>query len=242
MRALSIEAVWQDARHALRAMRQRPSFTAIAVVTLALGIGVNVASFAVTYGILIRPLPYRDPSRVVVLNLLFADGNDLGFSPRALREWLPRLRTVDLAAGYYRREVTVRSGVDSSVVPAALVTDQFFEVLGTPAELGHARVDGDQPEVVVGRRVAAHTLRGDPAAGVGALLSVSDTSRTINGIMEDAIAQSIANRRVRALPAVGFGLLALAVAFVGMLATLSTLVAEQRRDLAIRSAPRHGNS
>ena len=178
-----IEAVWQDARHALRAMRKRPSFTAIAVVTLALGIGVNVASFAVTYGILIRPLPYRDPSRVVVLNLLFADGNDLGFSPRALRDWLPRLRTVDLAAGYYRREVTVRSGVDSSVVPAALVTDQFFEVLGTPAELGHARVDADRPEVVVGRRVAGHTLRGDPAAGVGALLSVSDTSRTINGIM-----------------------------------------------------------
>ena len=54
--------------------------------------------------------------------------------------------------------------------------------------------------------------------------------------LEDAIAQSIANRRVRALPAVGFGLLALGVAFVGLLATLSTLVAEQRRDLAIRSA------
>src|SRR5207342_97269 len=71
VRGLSIEAVWQDARHALRAMRKRPSFTAVAVVTLALGIGVNVASFAVTYGILIRPLPYRDPSRVVVLNLLF---------------------------------------------------------------------------------------------------------------------------------------------------------------------------
>ncbi len=55
-------------------------------------------------------------------------------------------------------------------------------------------------------------------------------------LLEDAIAQSIANRRVRALPAVGFGLLALGVAFVGLLATLSTLVAEQRRDLAIRSA------
>jgi len=54
--------------------------------------------------------------------------------------------------------------------------------------------------------------------------------------LEDAIAQSIANRRVRALPAIGFGVLALAVAFVGVLATLMTLVAERRRDLAIRSA------
>ena len=91
----SIEAVWLDARHAFRAMRKSPAFTALAVVTLALGIGVNVASFAVAYGILIRPLPYQDPSRVVVLNLLFADGNDQGFSPRVLRDWLPRLRTVD---------------------------------------------------------------------------------------------------------------------------------------------------
>jgi len=54
--------------------------------------------------------------------------------------------------------------------------------------------------------------------------------------LEGAMAQSIANRRVRALPAIGFGVLALAVAFVGVLATLSTLVAERRRDLAIRSA------
>jgi ABC-type antimicrobial peptide transport system permease subunit len=54
--------------------------------------------------------------------------------------------------------------------------------------------------------------------------------------LEEAMAQSISNRRVRALPAVGFGLLSLAVAFVGVLATLSTLVAERRRDLAIRAA------
>ena len=99
MKSSWIDAVWRDARHALRAMRKRPAFTALAVSTLALGIGVNVASFAVAYGILIRPLPYREPSRIVVLNLLFADGNDLGFSPRALRDWLPRLLTVDAAAG-----------------------------------------------------------------------------------------------------------------------------------------------
>jgi putative ABC transport system permease protein len=164
-------------------MRKRPAFTALAVTTLALGIGVNVASFAVAYGILIRPLPYREPSRVVVLNLLFADGNDLGFSPRALRDWLPRLLTVDAAAGYYSREVTVRSGATSMVVPAALVTDQFFAVLGTPAEFGHAAVVTDTPDVVVGGRAARQILQGEPSAAVNAVLSVSDQSRTISGIM-----------------------------------------------------------
>jgi hypothetical protein len=54
------------------------------------------------------PLPYADSSRVAIINLLFAEGGDLGFSGNALRDWLPRLRTVETAAGYYRREVTVR--------------------------------------------------------------------------------------------------------------------------------------
>ncbi|MET0168527.1 MAG: hypothetical protein ABW318_26480, partial [Vicinamibacterales bacterium] len=110
LRHLSLDGIRQDARYALRAMRKKPAFTALAVATLALGIGVNTASVAVAYGILVRPFPYHDPSRVVVLNLLFPDGGDLGFSPAALQAWLPRLRTVESAAGYYRREVTLRSG------------------------------------------------------------------------------------------------------------------------------------
>ena len=76
---------WRDARYALRGMRRRPGFAALAIVTLALGIGVNATSLAVSYGILIRPLPYADPSRVVIINLLSADGADLGFSADANR-------------------------------------------------------------------------------------------------------------------------------------------------------------
>ena len=73
----SVEAIWQDTRYALRGMKKRPGFTTLAVATLALGVGVNAASLAVAYGILVRPLPYAEPSRVVILNLLFADGGDL---------------------------------------------------------------------------------------------------------------------------------------------------------------------
>src|SRR3954453_5345892 len=109
MRILSAEAIWQDTRYAFRGMKKRPGFTGLAVVTLALGIGVNAASLAVAYGIFVPPPPYVEPSRVIILNLLFADGGDLGFSPGALQEWLRHLRTVDVAAAYYRREVTVRS-------------------------------------------------------------------------------------------------------------------------------------
>ncbi|HEU4690489.1 MAG TPA: ABC transporter permease, partial [Vicinamibacterales bacterium] len=173
----------QDLRDALRGTWKRPGFTALAVSTLALGIGVNAASLAVAYGILIRPLPYADPSRVVIINLLFADGGDLGFSPNVLQEWLPRLRTVETAAGYYRREVTVRSGDRAAVVPAAMVTEQFFAVLGTAAEAGHARVGLGSADMVVGRRVLDELLGANHAQPVGALLSVSDRGHSIAGVL-----------------------------------------------------------
>src|SRR5262245_29038730 len=114
-----VDAVVRDLRDALRGIRQRPGFAALAALTLALGIAVNGAALAAAYGILIRPLPYASSDRIVVLNLLFADGGDLGVSPSAIDEWLRRLDGVDAAAAYFTRDVTVRTGTRSSVVRAA---------------------------------------------------------------------------------------------------------------------------
>lgn len=174
-----VEGVWHDLRHGLRAMRTRPGFTALALVTLAFGIGVNAATIALAYGLLLRPLPYRDPSSIAILNLLFADGGDLGFSPGVVEEWLPRLRTVDAAAAYHTREVTVRSGDRSTVIPAAFVTDRFFDVLGVPAERGHA--PRDPSGLVVGRRAAGGPLRWNAEESIGTLVSIGDQGRTISG-------------------------------------------------------------
>jgi predicted permease len=183
VRALSIDGLWRDVRYALRGMRKAPTFTVLAVVTLALGIGVNTASLAVAYDILVRPLPYAEPSRVVIVNLRFPDGSDLGFSPTGLQEWLPRLRTVDAAAAYYRREVTVRSGGRSAIIPAAFVTDEFFDVLGAPVEFGSMRPFDDTSAVAIGRRALGQIVSGDPSAAVGMPVSVSEQARTIGSVM-----------------------------------------------------------
>ena len=175
--------IWRDTRYALRGMRRRPGFAVLSIATLALGIGVNTTSVAVAHGILVRPLPYADPSRVVIINLLFADGGDLGFSANALRDWLPRLRTVESAAGYYRREVTVRVADRSTVVTAALVTDQFFSVLGTPAAVGQLPSSRSAADVVVGQRVLHQVAGGDLSNIVGASLSLSDEPRAIAAVM-----------------------------------------------------------
>ena len=177
------DGIRADTRDALRAMRRRPGFAMLSVLTLALGIGVNTTSVAVAYGILLRPLPYAEPLRVVIINQLFPDGSDLGFSADALRSWLPRLRSVDAAAGYYRREVTIRVDGRSTVLPAAMVTDQFFAVLGTPAAAGRLPESAADAAIVVGQRVLKQVWNGDLSDVVGAPVSVSDEPRAIGAVM-----------------------------------------------------------
>src|SRR5215218_2239325 len=180
VRAPLLAGVVQDARYACRVMRKKPGFTALAAITLALGIGVNTASVAVAYGILVRPLPYADPSRVVIINLLFAEGGDLGFSPAALQDWLPRLRTTQVAAGYYRREVTVRAGGRSTVTPAALVTEGFFEVLGASPGLAGSLSRGEPGQAVITARRLNEIA---PGGAIGTVVSVSDVPHTIATVL-----------------------------------------------------------
>ena len=103
----------QDLRHAIRGLAKTPGFTAVAVLTLALGIGANAAVLAVAYGALIRPLPYSDASRLVVLNRFSSDGNDLGFSPSEVDRCVSRFATLETAAAYTDRPLTLQVGGQS---------------------------------------------------------------------------------------------------------------------------------
>ena len=112
----------QDLQYALRGMRRNPGFVAVAVITLALGIGTNTAMFSVVHAVLLRPLPYADPDRLVALynNM---DGNPgLALSDPEYLDYSERSRTLDLAAVSTDSVNLTGDAADSERVLAAGVT------------------------------------------------------------------------------------------------------------------------
>jgi putative ABC transport system permease protein len=129
--------MFQDFRYGLRLMARRPAFAAIAVATLALGIGTTTAIFAVTDHVLLRPVPYVDPARLAViwetsptiqLPVMYA-------SPPNLYEWQQRTRTFSSMGGFQWRDVTLGGAVPERI-RAARVTAGLLPTLGVPPQLG----------------------------------------------------------------------------------------------------------
>ncbi len=92
--------LWQDLRYAARALRRQPGFAAVAILTLALGIGANSAIFALVDATLLRPLPFGNPDRLVMLSERSATSARGAVSPLNMTDWNERNRTFDVIAGY----------------------------------------------------------------------------------------------------------------------------------------------
>jgi putative ABC transport system permease protein len=131
------ETVWQDVRYGARTLRKNPGTTAVAVLTLALGVGANTALFSVVKGVLLNSLPYRQPDRLVAL----ARGDSQTRLPTnvsygEVEDWKPRARTLREIALYRGWTPSSASGGAPEIVYGLRVTQNFFEVLGTSTYLG----------------------------------------------------------------------------------------------------------
>ena len=137
-----VESALKDVRFGLRMLRREPAFAAAAVITLALGIGANAAVFSVVDPVLLRPLPYPEPDRIVRVNggaqefARFGDGIEV--SPAELKD-----HAAFSAVGLYVGGGVNVGGEPAVRLPAAEVTPEFFEVLGVPPSPGRWFTDED---------------------------------------------------------------------------------------------------
>ena len=166
----SADMLLQDLRYALRLMRQRPGFTAIVVLTLALGIGANTAMFTVINGVLLRPLPFGAPDRIVMI----WENDRLNAKPRYpvapanFKDWREQTRAFEQLAAFREGSAIFTIGGEGMRAPGAVVTTNFFDALSVRPLIG----DGFKPEhgvrgqhrvLVLSYEAWQHRFKGDPA-------------------------------------------------------------------------------
>ena len=148
---VAIETLQQDLRYALRALRRSPAFTLVAVLTLALGIGGTTAIFSVVNGVVLRPLPYPEPERLVWITSV-VNGSNFSVSPPDFMDWRRDARSLAGLAASYASETILTGGGDAERLVQARVTANAFDVLSVRPILGRAFVAGE--DAVSAPRVA----------------------------------------------------------------------------------------
>jgi hypothetical protein len=134
-----VEACWQDLRLSARMLRKSPAFTIVACLILAVGIGANSAIFSVIQAVSLRPLPYKNPERLV----LVTDSQDAAngaFLLGDIEAFKSVSRSFEDIASYYREsgssKVILRSGGELEFVQGAFVSGNFFHLMGVEPALG----------------------------------------------------------------------------------------------------------
>jgi hypothetical protein len=132
-----LEAMARDVRHALRVLRRSPGFTAVAVLTLALGIGANTAVFSIINAVLLAELPYADPARLITLTQSFPAIGEahMGVSPPEYLDYRDRARVFASIAGYSRTTLDVTGDGESEPIDAVQATGSLFATLGVSPQI-----------------------------------------------------------------------------------------------------------
>jgi putative ABC transport system permease protein len=142
-----MSGIWQDWRHAWRLLRRDPWFTAVGVITLALGIGANGAIFSIVHAVLLRPLPYSQPNQLVMVwESRPREGvNDNVVSPADFLDWRVRQRVFEGIAAHWTAAVNLTGRDEPERVEAGNISASLFDVLGVAPALGRTfRLEEEQ--------------------------------------------------------------------------------------------------
>src|SRR5258708_4257229 len=233
-----MSTVWQDLRYAIRVLAKSPGFTVVAVLTLALGIGANTAIFTVVYGVLLRPLPFPQPDRIVQLAETFrADSDEMDLSWNELQHLREYGQIFAHVAGYTDVGFNLATGTEAEHVRGVPASAEYFQVLGVHPAFGRDFLpEEDRGE---GQRVAilSHALWtrrfGGDRAVIGRKILLSGDAFTVIGVMPagfDPRSDSELNPGVRADVWVPLALVAKTAGSGENIAVMARLKADATRE------------
>lgn len=189
-RRFRMDSLRQDARFAVRTIAANRGFSIVVALTIALGIAANTTVFSVAYGVLVRPLPFRDADALVRLWSKNAERNleFFSISPADYAEWRAQNRVFSQMGAFERqREATLTRGGEPQAVEVAAVTPDVFAVLGTAAHRGRTLLQDDARDSIPAVVVIGHSLWtsrfGADSALIGADLTLDGRKMTVVGVM-----------------------------------------------------------
>jgi len=193
-----METFLQDVRYGVRVLAKNKGFTAVAVLTLALGIGANTAIFSVVNDLLLRPLPYTDAERVVMLWEVTPSGRHMNTTSRAnFREWRAQGGSFESVAAFSDQRLNLTGAGEPEEVSVQLATPDLFKVLGAQPILGRVLVEDDikrdSAGVVLSNAFWKRRFGGDPNM-VGKPITLNGTPFNVVGVMPPGFQWFISQR------------------------------------------------
>ena len=184
---LWLEQLLEDMRFGLRLLRKNPGFTLVAILTLALGIGANAAVFSVVYAVLLRPLPYKDPSSLLVLHETTPKVGDVSVSFPNFIDWRAASRTFRQMAAVQAVDFNLAGVTQPENISGDAVSPNFLSMMGVRPFLGRdfdasEEKPGTAPVLLLSYSLWQSHLGGDPNA-VGKTLTLDGRSFTIVGVL-----------------------------------------------------------
>ena len=184
-----VESLLQDVRYGVRILFRNPGFTAVAVLTLGLGIGANTAIFSVIYGVLMRPLPYKDGNQLVIVQQQapLARVLNVPFSVKEVQDYREQNQTLDAVVEHHSMSFTLLGGQEPQRVQTGVVSANFFDVLGVKPILGRTFVAADDEHgsdavIVLSYQYWKQGHGGDPAI-IGRTFQMNNRPHTVIGVL-----------------------------------------------------------
>jgi predicted permease len=183
----AIETFLQDLRFGLRMLRKNPGFSLVAILTLMLGIGANTAIFSVVHAVLLKPLPYPDPDRLVFMREYQIGGSDMSVNWLNFLDWRAQSRLFEQMSAYNLAHFTLTGEGDPVLARGAMVSASLFPSLGVQPELGRDFTASDDEVGAAAVVILTHDFRekrlGSESSAIGKIVALDGKGYTVAGIL-----------------------------------------------------------